>query len=729
MNAPVTVAEFLALVRKSGIVDDKRLAAYLDRERTSPLPTNASQLAEKMVHDGLLTHFQAEQFLQGKWRRFTIGNYKVLEHIGAGGMGSVFLCEHKFMRRRAAVKVLPTAQSNDPSALQRFYREARAVAALDHPNIVRAYDIDQEDNLHFLVMEYVDGSSLQEMINRVGPLNPVRAAHYISQAALGLQHAHEVAGLVHRDIKPGNIIVDRNGTVKVLDLGLARFFYDEDDPLTKKYDENVLGTADYLAPEQALDSHSVDIRGDIYSLGGTFYFCLTGQPPFAEGTVAQKLIWHQTRQPKPIRLFRPDVPEEMIAVITKMMAKDPDKRYQTPLDVADALETWTRISIAPPADIEMPRLSRAASGSSACDMSSPGSRTRKVWQVPAGSTTPANLGARDAKPLGKPVRHSGVVNAPLLPAEITLSEPLDDPASAPPPAATSPDREEEASPTVDLAPDTEPLVAKADTTPNRPKKSVAHRPSRAKALARIKQQQRRRIWLWGSVATAASFAFLGILVWVVTSAKSHKTVEQPTAPPALFVSHSGHGNAFRTVGEALQHANDKDHIVVLDDIEEQLDLAGLKKELIIEGSPGKSIVWRFPRSFASAKELLWLNGVGNLTIHGITFDGLNRVDQILRITGHSPGLTLEDVHLRGFRNCAILVANAAGTNEKPVALIRLQAPTADKKEAALVFAQTNQHIEVCDSRFDGPYKTPVLMLGDQSGVKIVRPTSLIHEPR
>ena len=301
MNAPPTIADFLALVRKSGILDENRLAAYLEKQRPTPLPAEPKKFADCLVRDGLLTHFQAEQFLQGKWRRFTIGNYKVLERIGAGGMGSVFLCEHKFMRRRAAVKVLPISQSNDPAALQRFYREARAVAALDHPNIVRAYDIDQEDNLHFLVMEYVDGSSLQEIVQRGGRLDPIRSAHYISHAALGLQHAHEVAGLVHRDIKPGNIIVDRSGTVKVLDLGLARFFYDEDDLLTKKFDENVLGTADYLAPEQALDSHSVDIRGDIYSLGGTFYFCLTGLAPFADGTVAQKLIWHQSRQPKPLR--------------------------------------------------------------------------------------------------------------------------------------------------------------------------------------------------------------------------------------------------------------------------------------------------------------------------------------------------------------------------------------------------------------------------------------------
>src|SRR5207253_5242362 len=137
----------------------------------------------------------------------TLGKYKVLERLGAGGMESVFLCEHNFMRRRAAAKVLPPARAADPAALDRFYRQARAVAALDHPNIVRAYDIDQDENVHFLVMQYVDGASLQEIVQRSGPLSPIRCAHYISQAAFGLQHAHEVAGLVHRGIKPRNIIV------------------------------------------------------------------------------------------------------------------------------------------------------------------------------------------------------------------------------------------------------------------------------------------------------------------------------------------------------------------------------------------------------------------------------------------------------------------------------------------------------------------------------------------
>src|SRR5713101_5005903 len=327
MPAPTSTQELIDLAKKSGVVEEKRLDAALAKLRAAgTLPKEPGKLAGILVRDGVLTHFQAEQFLQGRWRRFTIGKYKVLERLGAGGMGSVYLCEHKFMRRRAAVKVLPAAKADDPSSLERFYREARAVAALDHPNIVRAYDIDEDEKLHFLVMEHVDGSSLQDIIKKSGPMNYIRAAHYIRQAALGLQHAHEAAGLVHRDVKPGNVLVDRNGLVKILDMGLARFFNDEEDILTKKYDENVLGTADYLAPEQATDSHTVDIRADIYSLGATLYFCLTGRTPFAEGTVAQKLIWHQTRMPKPIRGFRGDVPDALLAVIDKAMAKDVAQR-------------------------------------------------------------------------------------------------------------------------------------------------------------------------------------------------------------------------------------------------------------------------------------------------------------------------------------------------------------------------------------------------------------------
>jgi serine/threonine protein kinase len=364
VSAPTTGEEFVELARKSGVVDEKRLEGYVRQLFAGPdSPEDLGATAGRFVRDGILTHFQAEQLLLGRWRRFTIGKYKVLEQLGSGGMGRVFLCEHRYMRRRVAVKVLPTARAEDPSALERFYREARAVAALDHPNIVRAYDIDEDNGLHFLVMEYIDGASLQEIIKRHGPMDVRRAIHYIRQAALGLQHAHEAAALVHRDIKPGNILIHRQGVVKILDLGLARFFDSEESSISRKFEENVLGTADYLAPEQALDSHSVDIRADIYSLGATFYFCLTGCAPFQEGTVAQKLRWHQSRKPKPVRELRPDLSPAVAAVIDMMMAKDRDRRYQLPSDVVEALTPWTSEPIPPPPEKEMPRLCPAVMGS------------------------------------------------------------------------------------------------------------------------------------------------------------------------------------------------------------------------------------------------------------------------------------------------------------------------------------------------------------------------------
>jgi serine/threonine protein kinase len=434
MPSPTTIDEFLELVRKSEVVEEKKLTAYLDKMRAAQaLPSTPAALAGLLVRDGVLTRFQAEQFLQGKWRRFCLGKYKVLEKLGAGGMGIVYLCEHKLMRRRVAVKVLPESGAEDTSALERFYREARAVAALDHPNIVRAYDIDQDDKLHFLVMEYVDGSSLQEIVKKTGPMDVLRACHYIRQAALGLQHAHDAAGIVHRDIKPGNILVDRNGIVKVLDMGLARFFHDKEDALTEKYNDDVLGTADYLAPEQALDSHAVDIRADIYSLGATFYFCLTGRTPFTDGTIAQKLIWHQTRQPKPIRQLRPEVPEGVAAIVEKMMAKDPKQRPQTPLEVAEMLTPWTQTPIPPPPEHEMPQFSPAAMGSVPGDTGPLGgpktpnsgadlARTpRKVWHV-AQSATPAPPTATPAKHLPKTDPPRGTLNLDLSPARCAHAE-------------------------------------------------------------------------------------------------------------------------------------------------------------------------------------------------------------------------------------------------------------------------------------------------------------------
>ena len=254
-------------------------------------------------------------------------------------MSSVYLAEHVLMQRRVAIKVLPKNRVEDTSYLARFHREAQAAAALDHRNIVRAYDVDNDGSIHYLVMEYVEGRDLQHIVKEDGPLDYVAAAEYIRQAAEGLAHAHE-AGLIHRDVKPANLLVDQKNVVKVLDLGLARFTDEDKASLTVAYDENVLGTADYLAPEQALDSHGVDARADIYGLGCSLYYLLTGHPPFPGGTLPQRLMMHQKQPPPSIYLDRPDAPPDLVDICLKMMAKKPDQRYQSAAEVAAVLAQW-----------------------------------------------------------------------------------------------------------------------------------------------------------------------------------------------------------------------------------------------------------------------------------------------------------------------------------------------------------------------------------------------------
>jgi serine/threonine protein kinase len=509
MPAPASIDELLDLVRKSGVLEEKRLESHLQKLREAgTLPSDPAKLAAILVSDGLLTNFQSEQLLQGKWRRFFIGKYKVLERLNSGGMGSVFLCEHKFMRRRVAVKVLPIGKAADPSSLERFYREARAVAAVDHPNIVHAYDIDQDENLHFLVMEYVDGPSLQDIVRRSGPLPVERACHYISQAALALDHASKTAGLVHRDIKPGNIVVDRTGVVKVVDMGLARFFNDEEDMLTRKYDENVLGTADYLAPEQADDSHTVDIRADIYSLGGTFYFLLTGKTPFGEGSVPQKLMWHRTRQPKPVSSYRHDVPAAVQAVIDKMMAKEPGQRHQQPVDICAELAPWTQSPSPPPLEDELPRLSPAVSGSSAAatpttvaGIGPTSGATRKTWQV---------SGAPAAKPATPPPAPAKVAPVPATlaadpPPTLRLKS---SPIPAKKAAVARKAQDSGASVALDRGPETLRTSSRDDTPPQTPSRS---RPVKRPPTPPAKKPQQLSWWMIAGVAAAI---LLGIIVIV-----------------------------------------------------------------------------------------------------------------------------------------------------------------------------------------------------------------------
>ncbi|HEV3439559.1 MAG TPA: protein kinase [Gemmata sp.] len=306
----------------------------------SNLPPDPNRCAQILIQQGILTRFQASQLLAGRHKGFRLGSYIIQDRLGQGGMGAVYLAEHETLRRRVALKVLPPQRGSDHRVnVERFLREARAAAALDHPNIVRIHDISHQGDIHYLGLEYVEGQTLDQLLKRGGPISPSLAVGFIAQAAAGLQHAHE-KGFVHRDIKPSNLILAKDGTVKILDMGLARSFTNTEDHLTEHMDKGaVVGTADYIAPEQALGDPQVDVRADIYSLGATFFALITGKPPF-EGSTSQKLVQHQMKLVPDLSDRDPTFPPKLARVVAKMMAKKPGERYQTPGEVISALAPW-----------------------------------------------------------------------------------------------------------------------------------------------------------------------------------------------------------------------------------------------------------------------------------------------------------------------------------------------------------------------------------------------------
>lgn len=332
MPPPSTAGDLVELIRRGDVADAERLDEFL--RQLPELPGTPQELARTLVQHEILSRFQAEHLLQGKYKGFHVGEYRVLQPIGTGGMAAVYLCQHPD-GRRVAVKVLNKDRAEDSEVRKRFEREGRTVSALDHPNIVRAFEVGLDDKRHFLVMEYVDGCNLLQYVEKHGPPPIATACDWIRQAAVALQHIHEMF-LVHRDIKPANLLLDKQGHVKVFDMGLAKVFGDEQTILTKR----VVGTADFIAPEQTYDSHKVDIRADIYGLGMTFYYLLTGNIPFGTGTVVQKILAQRTMEPPSLTSVRPEVPRFLAAVVERMIAKDPSFRYQTPAEVIDALAAW-----------------------------------------------------------------------------------------------------------------------------------------------------------------------------------------------------------------------------------------------------------------------------------------------------------------------------------------------------------------------------------------------------
>lgn len=342
MQAPTVANEFYELLQKSELLSAdqvRRVVAKLElSDETSP-----EVVARTLVQKRVLTPFQAERLLEGRYRGFVIDGYRVREVLGVGGMGCVYIAEDRDADRKVALKVLSTEHSLDAGMLARMKLEALAGMQIKHPNVIQTYRIDSTGAIHYMVMELMRGISLHELVALHGPVKWSMTCDMFRQVADGLQAAHE-KGIIHRDIKPANVLIDANGVAKLLDFGLARLEESAGDEfsLAMIFGHDCLGTPDYIAPEQAADSNSVDVTADIYSLGCTMYVALTGRVPFPEKTNAAKIEAHRTKLPRPIQEIRLDVPDAVISIVAKMMAKKPQDRFASVAEVAAALKPYAK---------------------------------------------------------------------------------------------------------------------------------------------------------------------------------------------------------------------------------------------------------------------------------------------------------------------------------------------------------------------------------------------------
>ncbi|MBI2808467.1 MAG: serine/threonine protein kinase [Planctomycetes bacterium] len=375
----------MSITSSGNLMDTLRQHLLLTPAQATELPHlvqgrsgDARSLAKALIQKGWLSVYQVNQLLMGRADELVIGPYRVLEKLGQGGLSTVFKAQHREHRNLVAIKIIRPEVFASTDGRQAFLQEVEAMARLDHANIVQFCDADQWNDTYYFAMEYVEGTDLGKAVRLSGALPVQEACDYIRQTALGLQHAHE-RNLIHRDIKPVNLFLtqapvdlqqtvaalfatrrERNApgpvgskatlmtrpTIKILDWGLAnqRSPGGLQPEAPGEADRGVVGTADYLSPEQARDARAADIRSDIYSLGCTLYYLLTGQPPFPDGTLVQKLMQHQSAQPRPIAEFRADVPASVAAAVERMMAKHPDDRFQTPASVALAFLSFVRQS-------------------------------------------------------------------------------------------------------------------------------------------------------------------------------------------------------------------------------------------------------------------------------------------------------------------------------------------------------------------------------------------------
>jgi serine/threonine protein kinase len=347
----LTVQNVYGLLLRSKLLSLDEAKAMFARwqQEAKDAAANLAQFASWMVANKYLTEYQAQLLARGHAEGFFLNEYKILDRLGKGRMAGVYKAQHQ-LGQIVAIKVLPPSKAKDANLLGRFHREARLSLRLKHPNIVRTFQTGESQGLHYIVMEYLEGETLEDVLVRRGKMLPGEAVRLVYQALQGLQHIH-AQGLVHRDLKPSNMMLvgstpdsTLRATLKLLDIGLGRMLFDEaagepgDPGLTTE--GVLLGTPDYMSPEQARDPRHTDIRADIYSLGCVLYHLLAGQPPFPDTNIISQMIRHATETPKPLKSFNPAVPDGLQQIVNWMMAKDPAQRYPTPERAAQALQVF-----------------------------------------------------------------------------------------------------------------------------------------------------------------------------------------------------------------------------------------------------------------------------------------------------------------------------------------------------------------------------------------------------
>lgn len=370
--------DLLPLIRAANILSDRLFDEVRGRVRAGDYPFDPTELARRLIREGILTEYQAKKLLSGKTAGLAVGKYVILDRLGSGSMGRVYKAQHSLMGRVVALKVIAPEIAANSRVISRFQREMRMVGRLDHPNVVRAYDADKLGGILYIVMEYVPGISLGVRLKTRGLLTAVEAAEYAGQAALGLAHAHE-QGIVHRDVKPSNLLLSQEAQVKVLDLGLGVLLEADQHTSFATADGIAVGTIDYMSPEQATGK-DVDGRSDLYSLGCTMYHLLTGRIPFPGDSPIDRLGKRLTSRPQPITDHKPEIPPKLVRVLDRLMATAPQDRYQTAAEAADAL--LALVKRRPAAGLSLSRSGIQPSPAGAAESVAPTGHPPVVGQAP-----------------------------------------------------------------------------------------------------------------------------------------------------------------------------------------------------------------------------------------------------------------------------------------------------------------------------------------------------------